>query len=127
MQHSFSHLGYHYTAVTISSLLGSLPPINISQVVKFTDGRSTDIPAGHTNFVPTYSVPGSKTPFTWNATLESRERDNSDLPATKKRLADRERCLPEALRSVFIADVTLEGGNVVQRGESARYLPVPRS
>ncbi|KAJ7229158.1 hypothetical protein GGX14DRAFT_416902 [Mycena pura] len=105
MQHSFSHLGYHYTAV-----------------VKFTDGRSTDIPAGHTNFVPTYSVPSSETPFTWNATFESRERDNSDLPAIKKRLADRERCLPEALRSVFIADVTLEEGNVLQRGESARAI-----
>ncbi|KAF7334409.1 60S ribosomal protein [Mycena venus] len=32
-------------------------------------------------------------------------------------LSDRERCLPADLRSVFVAEVTLEGGNSIQRGK----------
>jgi hypothetical protein len=35
---------------------------------------------------------------------------------SKKRAEDMEKCLPEAQRSTFAAEVTLEEGNVVRKG-----------
>ncbi|KAF7369541.1 hypothetical protein MVEN_00284000 [Mycena venus] len=100
-RHAYSDLGYHYTAV-----------------VNFTDGRTVHLPAGHTTFRPTYTRPLAPTPFSWNSTfLMHHETCMADLPQTKEMLALREKCLPESLRSAFIAEVTLEDGYAVQRGK----------
>ncbi|KAJ7477253.1 hypothetical protein B0H11DRAFT_2281418 [Mycena galericulata] len=102
-RHAYSQMGYHYIAV-----------------VNFTDGRTVDVPAGHTNFVPV-SAPVETKPFTLNATF-SEQDDCGDYgePNAKKRRSDMERCLPEELRSAFYAEVTLDQGNVLQRGKSLK-------
>ncbi|KAJ7323628.1 hypothetical protein DFH08DRAFT_817663 [Mycena albidolilacea] len=51
-RHTYSVVGYCYTAV-----------------VNFTNGRSLDVPVGHTNFALTSPAPPPKTPFTWNVTF----------------------------------------------------------
>ncbi|KAJ7698897.1 hypothetical protein B0H17DRAFT_1129452 [Mycena rosella] len=105
-RHADSHLGYHYVAV-----------------VEFTNGTTVELPAGHTTFVPTSPPPPPPpgVPFSWNVTLgENKVHEELDLPQDKKNLADRQRCLPEELRSVFVAEVTLEEGNVVRGGQMLR-------
>ncbi|KAJ7749019.1 hypothetical protein DFH07DRAFT_829387 [Mycena maculata] len=101
-RHAYSQLGYHYIAV-----------------VNFTDGRMVDLPAGHTNFVPTSAPLQERRPFSWNTTftVEDGCRNHDNLPQSGERSATMERCLPEELRSVFVAEVTLDEGNVVQRGQ----------
>ncbi|KAJ7248675.1 hypothetical protein C8J57DRAFT_1475427 [Mycena rebaudengoi] len=96
-RHGFSQLGYIYTAI-----------------VNFTDGRTIEVPAGHTNFVPTSPALRPKIPFSWNVTFVEHEPGCEQLPS--RQLDDRRRCLPEEFRSVFTAEVTLEEGNVVQPG-----------
>lgn len=86
-----------------------------SQIVNFTDGRTIEVPAGHTNFVPTSLALRPKTPFSWNVTFVEHEPGCEQLPS--RQLDDRRRCLPEEFRSVFTAEVTLEEGNVVQPGK----------
>lgn len=85
----------------------------------FVDGRTEDVLAGHTTFIPSLQASSPQTPFTWNGTFvddnyNSKCRDDS--PQSKKRAEDFEKCLPEAQRSSFVAEITLEEGNVVQRG-----------
>ncbi|KAJ7696432.1 hypothetical protein B0H17DRAFT_398290 [Mycena rosella] len=111
LRHSFSDLGYRYIAV-----------------VTFSDGRSVDVPAGHTTFVPTVHASPEQAPFTWNATFAewSTSRCGDDSPEEKKRADELERCLPEAQRSAFVAEVTLESGNVVTKGVHFLCRPVAR-
>ncbi|KAJ7765509.1 hypothetical protein DFH07DRAFT_1015323 [Mycena maculata] len=56
--------------------------------------------------------------FVWNATFAENEgSQDMKLPANRKCSADKQRCLPEELRSVFTAAVTLEGGNTIHSGQ----------
>ncbi|KAJ7136543.1 hypothetical protein C8R43DRAFT_1203261 [Mycena crocata] len=96
-RHGYSEVGYIYTAI-----------INLS------DGRTVEVPAGHTNFVPTSPPPPPQTPFSWNMTFAEHEPGREQLPS--RQLDDLRRCPPEESRSVFTAEVTLEQGNVVQGG-----------
>ncbi|KAJ7484339.1 hypothetical protein FB451DRAFT_1232194 [Mycena latifolia] len=100
-RHSFNDLGYHYIAV-----------------VTFTDGHTAEVPAGYTTFVPMVHASAARKPFTWNTTFEQNQCgvDSNSSPQEKKRVEDLERCLPEAQRSSFFAEITLEEGNVVKRG-----------
>ncbi|KAJ6527269.1 hypothetical protein DFH09DRAFT_1371470 [Mycena vulgaris] len=86
-RHSFSDLGYRYTAV-----------------VTFTDGRIVDVPAGYTTFIPTVHVSAEKTPFSWNTTFEEAPRCGDETPYQKK--AHRR---PSK-------KITLDEGNIVQAG-----------
>ncbi|KAJ6490160.1 hypothetical protein DFH09DRAFT_1208862 [Mycena vulgaris] len=97
-RHGYAQLGYHYTAI-----------------VNFTDGRTVDLPAGYTTFVPTSPAPPPKTAFTWNATFTENKPGCEELPS--EWLDNVKKCLPEELRSLFTAEVTLEEGNIIQRGE----------
>ncbi|KAJ6591510.1 hypothetical protein DFH09DRAFT_1025314 [Mycena vulgaris] len=101
-RHAYSQLGYHYIAV-----------------VEFANGTTVDIPAGHTNFVPTSSPPPPIAPFTWNVTFPEDKPcgESQELPSARNRPADMQRCLPEELRSVFVAEITLDEGNVIRRGQ----------
>ncbi|KAJ7477289.1 hypothetical protein B0H11DRAFT_2030589 [Mycena galericulata] len=102
-RHAYSQIGYHYIAV-----------------VSFTDGRTVNVPAGHTNFVPV-SAPVEIKPFTLNATFRDQDDcGDPEQPNAKKLRSDMERCLPEELRSAFYAEVTLDKGNVIQRGQSLK-------
>ncbi|KAF7360774.1 hypothetical protein MVEN_00809400 [Mycena venus] len=94
-RHSWGDLSYEYTAI-----------------VTFTDGRTVDIPAGHTTFVPADHASPTKMPSSWTATF----KDPCD------EFGDREldRCLPKAQRSEFVAEVTLDEGNIVQKGSLVR-------
>ncbi|KAJ7322829.1 hypothetical protein DFH08DRAFT_888012 [Mycena albidolilacea] len=103
-RHSSSDLGYRYIAV-----------------VTFVDGRTEDVSAGHTTFIPSSQVNSPQTPFTWNGTfVDARYKCRGDSPQWKKYNEDFEKCLPEAQRSSFVAEITLEEGNVVQRGKPLR-------
>ncbi|KAJ6536596.1 hypothetical protein DFH09DRAFT_1178912 [Mycena vulgaris] len=97
-RHGYAQLGYHYTAI-----------------VNFTDGRTVDLPAGYTTFVPTSPAPPPKTAFTWNATFTENKPGCEELPS--EWLDTVKKCLPDELRSLFTAEVILEEGNVIQRGE----------
>ncbi|KAJ7484340.1 hypothetical protein FB451DRAFT_1232200 [Mycena latifolia] len=97
-RHSFNNLGYRYIAV-----------------VTFTDGHAAEVPAGYTTFVPIVHASAAQKPFTWNMTFEQNQCW-VDSPLEKKHAEDLERCLPEAQRSSFVAEITLEEGNVVKRG-----------
>ncbi|KAJ6581822.1 hypothetical protein B0H19DRAFT_1251986 [Mycena capillaripes] len=99
-RHAFSDLGYRYIAV-----------------VKFTDGYTEDVLAGHTTFVPSPPVSIERAPVSWNITFADFACDwERDSPLLKKGAEDLERCLPEAERSVFVAEITLEDGTVVKKG-----------
>ncbi|KAJ7116049.1 hypothetical protein C8R44DRAFT_794024 [Mycena epipterygia] len=99
-RHAYGGLGYHYIAV-----------------VEFTNGTIIDLPAGHTSFVPTSLPPPPQTPFTWNVTLTEDKGCERDLPWYKNQSATKQRCLPEESRSVFVAEVTLEEGNTISKGQ----------
>ncbi|KAJ7933832.1 hypothetical protein B0H13DRAFT_683881 [Mycena leptocephala] len=100
-RHAYSDLSYRYIAV-----------------VTFADGRTEHVQAGHTAFVPASEEVAALAPFTWNTTFTVSKCDWSrgDSPASKKRANNMERCLPEAQRSTFAAEITLEEGNVVRKG-----------
>ncbi|KAJ6527268.1 hypothetical protein DFH09DRAFT_164284 [Mycena vulgaris] len=98
-RHSFSDLSYRYIAV-----------------VTFTDGRTVDVPAGYTTFIPTVHASAAKTPFSWNTTFGEAPRCGDETPDQKKRTEDLEKCLPKAQRSTYVAEITLDEGNVVQAG-----------
>jgi hypothetical protein len=83
--------------------------------VTFTDGRTEHVQAGHTAFIPALEV-NTQAPFTWNTTFSNVDCHGRDSPTWKKRSEDLEKCLPEAQRSTFAAEITLEEGNVVQKG-----------
>ncbi|KAJ6572262.1 hypothetical protein B0H19DRAFT_1256158 [Mycena capillaripes] len=103
-RHSSSDLGYRYIAI-----------------VTFVDGRTEDVSAGHTTFIPTSQVNSPQTPFTWNGTfVDARSKCRGNSPHQKKYYKDFEKCLPEAQRSSFVAEITLEEGNVIQRGKPLR-------
>ncbi|KAJ6619955.1 hypothetical protein B0H10DRAFT_1131597 [Mycena sp. CBHHK59/15] len=97
-RHSYSDLSYRYYAV-----------------VTYTDGRVEKVPAGYTTFVPASSTRPTKTPFTGNTTFREPLCRNIDSLEQKKRDAELNRCLP-APRSTFVAEVTFEEGNIIQRG-----------
>ncbi|KAJ7116050.1 hypothetical protein C8R44DRAFT_794026 [Mycena epipterygia] len=99
-RHAYGELGYHYIAV-----------------VEFTNGTIIDLPAGHASFVPTSPPPPPQTPFTWNVTLTEDKGCERDLPWYKNQSATKQRCLPEESRSVFVAEVTLEEGNTISKGQ----------
>ncbi|KAJ7809051.1 hypothetical protein B0H14DRAFT_2867794 [Mycena olivaceomarginata] len=101
-RHSCSSLGYHYTAV-----------------VTFTDGRTENVPAGHTAFIPS-SQPHVQAPFTRNSTFEYLNLCEMDDLVSRKHDKDLEKCLPEAQRSVFRAEINLAEGNVVEKGRPLR-------
>ncbi|KAJ6571839.1 hypothetical protein B0H19DRAFT_1064868 [Mycena capillaripes] len=97
-RHAYNDLRYHYTAV-----------------VNFTDGRTVDLKAGYTTFRPTSTRPLASKPSSWNTTFSMYyETCMADLPQAKEMLAQREKCLPESLRSAFIAEVTLEDGQTIE-------------
>ncbi|KAJ7491907.1 hypothetical protein FB451DRAFT_1388358 [Mycena latifolia] len=100
-RHSETALTYRYVAV-----------------VTFDDGRVVEVPAGYTNFVPAAQVLSTNTPVTVNGTFGT-ITCNGDYPLPLSSKLDRnlDRCLPEEKRSTFIAEVTFDGGNVVQRGQ----------
>ncbi|KAJ6527274.1 hypothetical protein DFH09DRAFT_1187083 [Mycena vulgaris] len=98
-RHSFSDLSYRYTAV-----------------VTFTDGRIVDVPAGYTTFIPTVHTSAAKTPFSWNTTFGEAPRCGDETADQKKHAEDFEKCLPKAQRSTFVAEITLDEGNIVQAG-----------
>ncbi|KAJ6452262.1 hypothetical protein C8R45DRAFT_1041062 [Mycena sanguinolenta] len=96
-RHVYDDLEYHYIAV-----------------VNFTDGRTVNLRAGYTTFSPTFPKPSATTtPFKWTGTFEEKEGCSKGLPQTRKTLDE---CLPGDLRSVFVAEVTLDDGNIIQRG-----------
>ncbi|KAJ7440751.1 hypothetical protein FB451DRAFT_1377467 [Mycena latifolia] len=103
-RHSFSALGYQYIAI-----------------VTFADGRIVNVPAGHTTFVPATYENQSKTPFSLNTTFEERcrgaEYRNMEL---EYRAMELEKCLPKAQQSEFVAEITLDEGNVVQKGHPVK-------
>jgi hypothetical protein len=84
--------------------------------VRFTNGRTEDVLAGHATFVPALQTVNAKAHFKWNTTFTDSDCYNGDYLAQKKRSEDMEKCLPEAERSIFVAEITLEEGNVVQKG-----------
>ncbi|KAJ7695017.1 hypothetical protein B0H17DRAFT_438949 [Mycena rosella] len=98
-RHASSQLGYHYIAM-----------------VEFVNGTTVDIPAGHTDFVPTSPPSPARVPVTWNVTFTEDKPQEVDLPSAKKESANMQRCLPEELRSVFVAEVTLYEGNSIRPG-----------
>ncbi|KAJ7180865.1 hypothetical protein C8R46DRAFT_1070789 [Mycena filopes] len=102
-QHSFSSLGFRYFAV-----------------VKFTDGRTEDVLAGHTAFTPSSEPLPQRIAFTANETFEYTRRCDRVGSLSAEHAHGLESCLPEAQRSVFFAEVTLEDGNVVQPGQKLR-------
>ncbi|KAJ7782023.1 hypothetical protein DFH07DRAFT_765006 [Mycena maculata] len=82
-------------------------------------GRRVDVPGGHTNFVPK-STPLPQNTFAWNVTFagdEFEHHEDMQLPANKKRSADRQRCLPEW---VLVAEVTLKEGDVIRGGQTLK-------
>lgn len=83
--------------------------MNCFQIVTFTDGRTVDVSAGHTTFIPADNVNPTKLPSSWNATF----RDPCDEFHQDRKL---DRCLPKDERSTFVAEVTFDEGNVVQKG-----------
>ncbi|KAJ7491927.1 hypothetical protein FB451DRAFT_511911 [Mycena latifolia] len=104
--HSFGDLAYRYIAV-----------------VTFIDGRTVDVLAGHTTFVPTIHASTEQTPFIWKTTLNRKTILHDVLsicgnshPEIKSQIEEFERCFPEAERTEFGIEITLEDGNVVQRG-----------
>ncbi|KAJ7307000.1 hypothetical protein DFH08DRAFT_900975, partial [Mycena albidolilacea] len=101
-RHSSSNLGYRYIAV-----------------VRFVDGRTEDMLAGHTTFVPSCQGAVQQAPFARRTAFETPDcrRRRDDSPVLKKRAEDLERCLPESQRSAFIAEIHLEEGNVVHQGQ----------
>jgi hypothetical protein len=58
----------------------------------------------------------TQAPFTWNTTFTDISCSWEESPESKKRAEDMKRCLPEAQRSTFAAEITLEEGNVVRKG-----------
>ncbi|KAJ7307009.1 hypothetical protein DFH08DRAFT_1088667 [Mycena albidolilacea] len=99
-RHSSSDLGYRYIAV-----------------VRFVDGHTEDVLAGHTTFVPSSQGAVQQAPFTRRTAFENPDCKRDDSPASKKRAEDLERCLPASQRSAFIAEIHLEEGNVVHQGQ----------
>ncbi|KAJ7269769.1 hypothetical protein C8J57DRAFT_1607569 [Mycena rebaudengoi] len=93
-RYSDSDLGYVYVAL-----------------VTFTDGRTIDVPAGHTTFQPTAPTRSTQAPFTWNVTFT-----DSEFLYQVRRREKLERCLPKAQRSTFVGEVTLHEGKVMHRG-----------
>ncbi|KAF7356413.1 hypothetical protein MVEN_00974100 [Mycena venus] len=102
-KHSFSDLGYRYIAV-----------------VTFIDGRTEDVPAGRTTFVPSSQTNPQQMPRTWNVTFEDSDCRRDTSPTMKKRDEDLEKCLPEVHRSAFAAEITLDEGTVAQKGRSLK-------
>ncbi|KAJ7804600.1 hypothetical protein B0H14DRAFT_1615990 [Mycena olivaceomarginata] len=98
-RHSSSDLGYRYIAV-----------------VRFVDGHTEDVLAGHTTFVPSSRSAIQQTPLTQRTAFETPDCRRDDSPASKN-AEDLERCLPESQRSAFIAEIHLEEGNIVHQGQ----------
>ncbi|KAJ6581801.1 hypothetical protein B0H19DRAFT_1251967 [Mycena capillaripes] len=110
-RHTSSDLGYRYIAA-----------------VTFTDGRTEDVLAGHTTFVPSPPASIKVAPISWNVTfMDFTCNREDDSPASKKHAEELERCLPEAKRSVFIAEITLEEGTVVQKSRPLKGRVTVRS
>ncbi|KAJ6519163.1 hypothetical protein C8R45DRAFT_1065937 [Mycena sanguinolenta] len=102
-RHTFSVLGYRYIAV-----------------VKFTDGRTEYVLAGHSTFVPVSQAGAQPGPYTGSTTFEESKCIRPDNPESKKRTEDLERCLPESQRSAFSAEIFLADGNVVHKGRTLK-------
>ncbi|KAF7370317.1 hypothetical protein MSAN_00663100 [Mycena sanguinolenta] len=109
-RHSFSVLGYRYIAV-----------------VKFADGRTENVLAGHTTFAPVSQAGARPGPYMANTTFEEVEESkcNEDFDPTSQKMAGKraeglKRCLPESLRSVFSAEIFLESGNAVHKGRTLK-------
>lgn len=65
-------------------------------------------------FIPALEV-NTQAPFTWNTTFTDSSCRWGESPESR-RAEDTERCLPEAHRSTFAAEITLEEGNIVRKG-----------
>ncbi|KAJ7716143.1 hypothetical protein B0H16DRAFT_1801813 [Mycena metata] len=107
--HSYSDLGYRYIAL-----------------VTFVDGRTVDVLAGHTTFKPSVPMSARQAPLSHNVQLAHSACKN-DHPSSKKRAESLENCLPEAERSVFVAELTLNDGNIVQQGGTLKGRVTVRS
>jgi hypothetical protein len=77
--------------------------------ITFRSGREVEIPAGYTTFYPTHDTPLPTRPFASNITLEEEP--------TNWRWDRFDECAAGVEKTVFEAQVTLEGGNVVRIGE----------
>jgi hypothetical protein len=87
------------------------------QVVRFVDGHTEEVLAGHTTFVPSSQSAAQQAPFTWRTAFKDPDCKRDDTPASKKHAEDLERCLPESQRSAFMVEIHLEEGNIVQQGK----------
>ncbi|KAJ7117687.1 hypothetical protein C8R44DRAFT_200209 [Mycena epipterygia] len=85
-------------------------------VVTLADGRVVEVPAGYTNFVPVSQVLPTHNPFTLNTTFADPSRCDGGYsrPSWYFHL---DRCLPAENRTRYVAEVTLEEGNVVRQGQ----------
>ncbi|KAF7301310.1 hypothetical protein MIND_00696100 [Mycena indigotica] len=105
--HADSDLGYHYVAI-----------------VTFADGSIVEKHAGHTNFVPRFAkLKPTKEARPFVATEHFIDKTNTlhqELPAVQKDMERRERCFPAAERSVYVASIKLDHGNVVQKGQKLK-------
>ncbi|KAJ7067834.1 hypothetical protein C8F01DRAFT_1115903 [Mycena amicta] len=103
--HSATDIGYHYIAT-----------------VTFQDGHTVELPAGHTNFRPTFALPhASPQPFIWNTSLEERSHQVKDsLPDADKYQDKVDKCLPPVSRASFAAEVIIEEGSVFRVGQQLK-------
>jgi hypothetical protein len=90
---------------------GSTHAYRYTALVSFSGGHRVDIPAGYTTFLPTDAIPPSASAFSQNITFE---------PIRDCKRGRFDECTSDMDKTVFGAQVTLEGGNVVRAGEHSR-------
>ncbi|KAF8216866.1 hypothetical protein K438DRAFT_1953758 [Mycena galopus ATCC 62051] len=108
-RHSFNDLSYRYIAV-----------------VRFADGRTENVSAGHTTFSP-FSQAAQPVLFTQSTILQEPGCGIDDFPSSRKYSEELKKCLPESQRSVFLAEIYLEEGNIVGKGQSLKGQVIVRT
>lgn len=78
--------------------------------VKFSNGRSVEIPAGYTTFIPTITPTKPVVPFVSNVTFG----ESSPCGSRYNSLGN---CISDQNQTIFGAQVTLDNGNVYQPGK----------
>jgi len=90
---------------------GSTHAYRYTALVSFSGGRRVDIPVGYTTFLPTNAIPPIANAFSQNISFE---------PIGDCKRVRFDECTSDIDKTVFGAQVTLEGGNVVRAGEHSR-------
>jgi hypothetical protein len=77
-------------------------------LISFASGRKANIPAGYTTFFPRHAAipPG---PFSLNVTFTE--------PTTGRKRDRFDECASDTDKTVFEAQIMLEGGNIIRAGE----------